>query len=225
MEGFVLSSAGAGAGLVLTWWTISSLKRLGPARLPRLEAIALEPRVAIFALAVAVVTTVLFALAPAIHAARGGTAAALRPGRVATRDRSRRLGQRVLVVGQLAVSVILLAGAALLVRSIVNLVWTDIGFNSAGVMLTPLPLRSERYDTQERIVACYSALLERLAATPQLRKPRLYGAHYRPFCAITRDLLARNRSGVGSCAAARPSWRHGRLALDVEATVTPCWWC
>jgi putative ABC transport system permease protein len=166
IEGFVLSLAGAGTGLVLTWWTTSSLKQLGPARFPRLEAIALEPRVAAFALAVAVLTTVVFALAPAIHAARGSTAAALRPGRVATRDRSRRFGQRVLVVGQLAVSVVLLAGAALLVRSFVHLVSTDVGFNSAGVMVTPLPLPAERYETQQRIGAYYSAFLERLTATP-----------------------------------------------------------
>jgi putative ABC transport system permease protein len=172
-EGLVLSLAGAGAGLVVTGWTIVWLKRVAPARFPRVEAIALEPRVAAFALAVAVLTTVLFALAPAVHAARGGTAAALRPGRIATRDRSRRLGQRVLVVGQLAMSVILLATAALLVRSFVNLVSTDVGFNSAGVMLTPLPLPPERYETDQKVDAYYAALLERLTATPGIEAAAL----------------------------------------------------
>ena len=173
MEGFALSLAGAGTGLAMTWWTIAVLKRFGPARFPRLEAIALEPRVVAFALAAAALTTVLFALAPAIHAARGGTAAALRPGRAATRDRSRRLGQGALVVGQLAVSVILLAGAAVLVRSFLQLVSTDVGFNPAGLMLTPLPLPPERYPTNEKLDAYYSALLERLVGTPGIEAAAL----------------------------------------------------
>jgi predicted permease len=120
-----------------------------------------------------VVTTVLFALAPAIQAARGSTAAALRPGRTATGDVSRRLGQRVLVVGQLAISVVLLAAAALLVRSFMHLISTEVGFSSAGVMLTPLPLPAERYDSQERTDAYYSALLERLTATPGIDQAAL----------------------------------------------------
>jgi putative ABC transport system permease protein len=166
MEGFVLSLAGAAAGLVVTWWTVVWLKRLGPALFPRLEAITFEPLIAAFALAAAVLTTVLFGLAPAIHAARGGTAAALHQGRGITRDRSRRASQHVLIVGQLAASVILLAGAALLARSFVYLISIDVGFNSAGVMLTPLPLPSERYETDDKLGAFYSSFLEGLTATP-----------------------------------------------------------
>jgi putative ABC transport system permease protein len=72
----------------------------------------------------------------------------------------------VLVVGQLAASIILLAAAALLVRSFMHLVSTDVGFSSAGVMLTPLPLPPERYETNQKLGAYYTALLERLTATP-----------------------------------------------------------
>jgi putative ABC transport system permease protein len=165
-EGFVLSLAGGAAGLIVTWWTIDVLKRVGPARLPRLETIVFEPRVVAFAVAAAAVTTLMFALAPAIHATRADLAAAIRPARATTHDRSRRFGQRALVVAQLAVSVVLLAGAALLVRGFVRLVSIDPGFSPADVTLTPLPLPSERYDTNTRIDAFYSAFLERLAATP-----------------------------------------------------------
>jgi putative ABC transport system permease protein len=183
MEGLVLSLAGAGAGLVLTWWTIAWLKRVGLAGVPRLDAIALNPRVALFALATAVLTAIVFGLAPAIHAARGGTAAVLRPGRSATRDRSRSLGQRVLVVGQLVLSVVLLVGAALLTRSFVRLVSRDVGFDAAGIMLAPIPLPEERYKTDARRDAYYSALLERLQATPGIEAvslatvPPLVGAN------------------------------------------------
>ncbi len=173
IEGFVLSFAGGAAGLILTWWTIQLLKRVGPARFPRLHSIALEPRVIAFALAAAAVTTLIFALAPAIHASRGDLAAAIGPGRGATRDASRRLGQRVLVVGQLCMSVVLLAGAALLVRGFVQLVSIDTGFTPGGVMLTALPLPPDRYATPQKTEAFYSAFLEQLAASPGIEAAAL----------------------------------------------------
>jgi putative ABC transport system permease protein len=173
VEGFALSLAGGAAGLLATWSTIRVLKQIGPAEFPRLAALALEPRVVAFALAAAAVTTLMFALAPAIHAARGDLAAAVRPGRATTMDRSRRLGQRALVVGQLSVSVVLLAGAALLVRGFVQLVSIDAGFTAAGVMVTRLPLPPERYDTDAKIDGFYSALVERLAAAPGIESAAL----------------------------------------------------
>ena len=168
VEGLALSLAGGAAGLTIAWWTIQALKRVGPAQFPRLETIALDARVVAFALAAAGVTTLIFALAPAIHAARGDVAAALRPARTATHDRSRRLGQRALVVAQLAVSMVLLACAALLVRGFVRLVSVDPGFSPANVMLMRLPLPPERYAAGSRIDGFYSALLERLTASPAI---------------------------------------------------------
>jgi putative ABC transport system permease protein len=166
IEGLTLSHVGAAGGLILTGWTIHALKRIGPAQFPRLEGISLDPAVVLFALAAAGVTTVMFALAPAIHAARGEVAAAIRPGRAVTQDRQRRLGQRVLVIAQIAVSVALLSGAALLVRGFLRLVTIDPGFTASDVTLTPLPLPGDRYDAPASIDAFYRALLERLTASP-----------------------------------------------------------
>ena len=166
IEGLTLSLAGAAGGLILTGWTIQALKRIGPAQFPRLEGISLDPAVVLFALAAAGVTTVMFALAPAVHAARGDVAAAIRPARAVTQDRQRRLGQRALVIAQLSVSVVLLSGAALLVRGFLRLVAIDPGFTASDVTLTPLPLPADRYDAAASIDAFYSALLERLTASP-----------------------------------------------------------
>ncbi len=173
VEGFALSLAGGAAGLFVTWWTIAILKRIGPTEFPRLDALAFEPHVVTFALAMAAVTTLVFALAPAMHAARGDLAGAVRPGRAMTMDRSRRLGQRALVVGQLCVSMVLLAGAALVVRGFVHLVSIDAGFSASGVMLTRLPLPPEKYDADAKIDAFYSALVERLASTPGIESAAL----------------------------------------------------
>jgi putative ABC transport system permease protein len=166
IEGLTLSLAGAAGGLILMRWTIQALKLLGPAQFPRLADISLDPAVVLFALAAAGATTVLFALAPAVHAARGDIAAAIRRGRALTQDRQRRLGQRALVIAQISVSVMLLSGAALLVRGFVRLVAVDPGFTASGVTLTPLPLPNDRYGANASIERFYGALLERLNASP-----------------------------------------------------------
>ena len=166
VEGLMLSLAASGAALVVTRWTVLWLKRAGPAQFPRLEAVTLDPTVVAFALVAAIATTLVFALAPAVHAARGDLAAALGPSRGSTADRSRRLGQRTLIVGQLAVSVVLLTGAALLVSGFIRLVSTETGFDTTGVMITPLPLPPERYDTNERVESFYTTLLEQLGGAP-----------------------------------------------------------
>jgi putative ABC transport system permease protein len=169
IEGLTLSLAGAGGGLMLTGWTIQVLKRIGPAQFPRLEGISLDPTVVLFAVAVAGVTTVIFALAPAVHAARGDVAVVICPVRAVTPNRRGRLGQRALVIAQLAVSVVLLSGAALLARGFLRLVAIDPGFTASDVTLTPLPLPADRYDAAARIDAFYSALLEPLTASPGIQ--------------------------------------------------------
>jgi putative ABC transport system permease protein len=166
IEGLSLSLAGALCGLILTRWTIEALKQIGPAQFPRLEGISVDTVVVVFALAASVVTTLMFALAPAIPAARGTVAGSLRPARAITQDRQRRLGQRALVIAQLSVSVVLLSGAALLVRGFLRLVAIDPGFTASDVTLTPLPLPDDRYDADASIDGFYVALLERLIASP-----------------------------------------------------------
>jgi len=166
IEGLTLSLSGAAGGLILTRWTIQALKHIGPAQFPRLDAISLDPAVALFALGSAGVTTLTFALAPAIHAARGHVAAAIRPMRAVTHDRQRRLGQRALVIAQLTVSVVLLSGATLLARGFLRLVAIDPGFTASDVTLTLLPLPDDRYGADASIDGLYGALLERLTASP-----------------------------------------------------------
>jgi putative ABC transport system permease protein len=169
IEGLTFSLAGAAGGLILTRWAIQALRQIGPARFPRLDGISLDPAVAAFAFAAAGVTTVVFALAPAVHAARGDVAAALRPTRAVTQDRQRRLGQRALVIVQLSISVVLLSGTALLVQGFLRLVAIDPGFVASDVTLTPLPLAADRYDVDAKIDGFYGALLERLIASPGIQ--------------------------------------------------------
>ena len=141
------------------------LKQVGPAQFPRLQGISFEPPSSCLPSAPRSGDELLFALAPALHAARGSVAAAMRPARAATQDRQRRLGQRALVIAQLSVSVVCSSGGRPALRGFVRLVAIDAGFTASGVTLTPLALPSERYDAGAKIDAFYVALLERLQAS------------------------------------------------------------
>jgi putative ABC transport system permease protein len=98
----------------------------------------------------------------------------IRPARSTTMAAwSRHLGQRGLVVGQVAVSVVLLAGAAVLIRGFVRLIAVDTGFDSTNVTLTRMPLPPDRFDTREKIDGFYGALLDRIGAAPGIEAAAL----------------------------------------------------
>ena len=137
IESTVLSSIAAVAGIALAWLTGELLIRL-ISRSPREIVFDLTPNAHVlgFAAAVAFVTALLFGLAPALHATAAGPSAALKDDGRTSAGRSRLLPW--LVVGQVAVSLVLLAGAALFVRTLQNLQNLDRGFNDEGVLLAEL---------------------------------------------------------------------------------------
>jgi putative ABC transport system permease protein len=163
VEGLVLSLSGAAAGAMMAWVIVGMVKKVGPATLPRLQEIAVDPRAIGFALVAGIGTTLLFALLPAIAVSRGDLMSPARTGsRGAGHDRLR----PVLVTGQIAMSVLLLVSAGLLTRSFVHLVSVDPGFATDDVLIARLVLPESRYPSPERRGAYFSALLETLGAVP-----------------------------------------------------------
>jgi putative ABC transport system permease protein len=203
IEGLSVSLAGSAGALLVAYWIITLLRRVGPAQFPRLETLSFEPRLLLFALAAAVATTLLFALAPALHAVRGGLVAAMQPSRGATQNRSRSIAQRALVVAELAVSIVLLAAAAVLVRSFIQLVSVEPGFQPANVLLMRLPLPEERYDTDTKVDGYYETLLARLVATPGIERAAL---------ATAPPLAGANDTMIYRAGQPPPSPREGRFA-------------
>ncbi len=130
-EGVVLVSLGAAAGLLFAWWGASFLVAVlaGPA-----ESVVLEPhfdiRVLGFTAGVSIATALLFSLAPAVRATRGDAA---KPRSVVRSSPQNRLG-RALVVVQLTLSVLLLCGAALFVRTLHNLYGVPFGFDPHSIL-------------------------------------------------------------------------------------------
>ncbi|MGH9722452.1 MAG: ABC transporter permease [Bryobacteraceae bacterium] len=123
-------------------------------------------RVLGFTCALAVLTCVLFGLAPALRATRGAPMPAMKGGgRGMTVDRERSGLRRLLVVSQVALSLVLLVGSLLFVRSLRNLITLDAGFRQEGPVVASLDLRRLNYPVERRRIL-YRQILERLRATP-----------------------------------------------------------
>jgi putative ABC transport system permease protein len=166
-ESAVLSLIGAAAGVVLAVWGLRALTRIAPEDIPRLESVRLDPMVLLFATAAAIITGVIFGLIPALVAARTDLASGLKEGARGTGSKpaSRRV-RNALVVSEIALAVMLLAGAGLLIRSFRELMRVDPGFRPENVMSFTLSLPEGKYDDPDLRLTLADQLLERLNATP-----------------------------------------------------------
>jgi putative ABC transport system permease protein len=166
-ESVLLAGLGAAAGLALAWAGTRMLVTLSPNILPRAAEIALDGRALGFTAAVAVLTGILFGLAPAIHMAKTDLMAALRDGGRGNAIGFRRNRLRsVLVVGEVALALVLLSGAGLLMRSFYRLQSMDPGFDPHDVLTFRTNLPPARYKSDESQAAFYSRALERLRSMP-----------------------------------------------------------
>jgi putative ABC transport system permease protein len=164
-EALVLAVAGGAAGVLLA----KALLRAGAAMLadqvPRADEIAMDGRVLLFALGASVLTGILAGLVPALRAGRATLTDALKEGgrnEGAVGVRTRRL----LVAGEVALSVVLLMGAAVMLRSLVAMRAVDAGFDPEGVLTMRVNLPDRRYDTPAKRAAFFEATQERMRALP-----------------------------------------------------------
>lgn len=165
VEALTLALAGGALGLVLALVGIRTLVRLAPAGVPRLDQVAVNVQVLLFTLLVATLAGLLAGLAPAIAVGRTNLSAMLRQGGRTIRRSSHRL-RAVLVVGEVALALVLLAGAGLLVRSLDRLFEVRPGFNSDALLTVELDLFGSRYDSIPPIQRFYAATVDRVSAIP-----------------------------------------------------------
>lgn len=168
VEGSLLALAGTALGVVFAWFGVQWYRFLNPFELPtQAGEVELNPSVLLFAIALAVVTTLLFSLLPA------WAASGIDPGqRLRTAGRGffgqqgrKRIGQ-VLVALELALSFVLLAGAGLLMSSVFSLETERLGFDVSGIVTVSAGMPEGRYPTRESRTAFEEALRERLQAMP-----------------------------------------------------------
>jgi predicted permease len=169
-EGVVLALAGAALGLALASAAVELLARSAPAHLPRVAEAHVDLRACAFAVATALATALAFGLAPALRAGdRARLADALRGGgRGATAGRRAARGRGALVVAQVALSLLLLAGAGLLVRSYRALADARLGFAPERLVGLYTLLADARYPDVQARAAFVDAAVARLAALPQV---------------------------------------------------------
>ena len=169
-ECVILSLAGGALGLLLGVWGVAFLLSLKPQGIPRLDAVSVDATVILFTFAVALVTGLVFGMVPALHATRGALSGSLKEGgRGAVTSRGGARVRGLLVVAEMALAVMLLAGAGLLMRSFMRLQSVDPGFNPAQTLSFELSLPDSHYEEEPKQVAFFDQLLPRLRALPGVR--------------------------------------------------------
>jgi putative ABC transport system permease protein len=165
-ESTLLALCGGAGGLLLAFWGIKLLKLINPGTIARLDEVSLDFRVLGFTLGVACLTGILFGLAPALQVSKPDLQHALKEGgRGFTCARGQRL-RGLLVVTEIALSMVLLVGAGLLIRSFVRLQNVDVGFNPAGLLTLRVEMSESKSQDLERRVIFYQEVLERVQALP-----------------------------------------------------------
>jgi putative ABC transport system permease protein len=169
VEHALMAGAGAAIGLVFARWLIAWLVVIAPEGVPRLETVTLDFRVAAFALTVGVLTLLVFGVVPALSLARTPVARVLTEGE---RDGSgtRHLGQRAVVIGEIAVALVLLAGAGLFAETIFRITSQPLGFEANGLAVVSTTFTGNRWgdpatarQAQAADPANLGAVMERLA--------------------------------------------------------------
>jgi predicted permease len=165
-ESLLLALLGAVGGLLLAAWSVNALKGLSSANIPRIELIRLDWTILLFALAVTLLTGVLCGLAPALRSARVNLQSAIKEGGRSSASVSNRRLNNAFVVAQLALSLVLLIGAALLLQSFKNLLAVNPGFRPENVLTGKILLPGSRYTNNAQVRTFYEQLLERVRSLP-----------------------------------------------------------
>jgi len=166
VEAVTLSVAGGVVGLLLARATLAAGATLLAGQVPRADEIAVDARVMLFAFAISVVTGVLAGALPAIRAGRTDLNDALKEG---GRSDSGSVGlrtRRLLIVCEVALSLVLLAGAGVMIRSLLALRQVDAGFDPRGVLTLQVELPRTRYAAPAAATAFFDGALQRLRTLP-----------------------------------------------------------
>jgi putative ABC transport system permease protein len=171
-ESLVLAAIGGVAGVLFGIWGTDALVALAPENTPRLNEIGVEPRVLGFAALVTLLTGLIFGLAPAVQAARGGVTQSLKDGARGGSATGGRTLRRALVGVEVALALVLLTGGLLLLQTFVRLQKTDLGFSAENILIGFVsPPRA--LDTAPKLRAFYDQIFEKVRALPGVQKAAL----------------------------------------------------
>ena len=167
-ESLVLAFAGGGLGLLFAYLAIAPIQTLSAGSIPRVENISIDGSVLFLAFATSLVTGVMFGLAPAWQASRAGLVDVLKEGGRSSTVSGGRWVRSGLLVVEVALSIVLLVGAMLLLRSFGQLTNVDPGFRSDNVLSFRIALPAASYPDPHNRIAFYDRLLGGLRALPNV---------------------------------------------------------
>jgi len=166
-ESILLAALGGVLGLFLAWVGVSSLIRIAPSNLPRLDEIGIDGSVLGFTACITLLSALLFGLAPALKRVSPAMVGSLiQSGTRSSTGRDRRLARNALVVMQTAMALVLLIGSGLLVRSFWQIRNINPGFDARDVLTFRISLASAEYPEPNQVAAFHQQLLERIRGLP-----------------------------------------------------------
>jgi predicted permease len=169
-ESVLLALIGGALGLLLALWGVDLLRTIGPKNVPRLNKADIDGTVLAFTAAIAVITGVLFGLAPGFEAFQSNLHETLKEGgRSGSAGVARERVRSLLVIGEFALTLVLLTGGVLMVESFVHLLEVNPGFDPQNVLTMQITLSDAQYSKPSQIAGFYDALLERVSHLPGVK--------------------------------------------------------
>ena len=170
-ESLVLAAVSSAAGLSIAYIGVRALTAWNPSSIPRVAGATVDARVLLFTAVVAIVTTVIFSIAPAFRLLRPDVTEAMKEGSAnATTGGARRRFRDALVVAEMALAVVLLIGAGLTLRTLWSLQRVDLGLNPSGVLTMRIALPQTAYGAPEQVVDFYTRLMNELRSLPGVKQ-------------------------------------------------------
>jgi putative ABC transport system permease protein len=165
-ESILLSSLGGTLGVVVAFWGVKALAAGSHFVFPRMHEVDLDLRVLLFTLLTSLLTGMLFGLAPALQASQPDFNDALKEGRSLTGNKAQNRTRNGLIIGEIALSLVLLTGAGLMIGSFVRLLEVRLGFDPGKVLTMQLSLPQSQYPESRQAISFYRELTHRIGTLP-----------------------------------------------------------
>ncbi len=172
-ESLLLSFLGTLVGVLLAIWIVTALKSLVSSQIPHVETARIDATVLLFTVAIMLLTGVLCGLAPALRSARIKLQDAIKEGTRGSASGSNKRLNNIFVVSQLALSLVLLIGAALFLQSFRNLLSVNPGFRADNVLMARLSLPEQKYKDKAQTVSFFNQVRQNVATLPGVQAVEL----------------------------------------------------
>ena len=209
VESMILAVLGGGLGVLLARWGLSGLIALQPVSVPRLDEIRLDGSVLGFALLVSLLTGLTFGLAPALHASKPDLNESLKEGgRSSSEGRHHRHFRGVLVVAEVALAMILLAGAGLMTNSFARLTHVNPGFDPEQLVTFDFSLGGSAYDQDSKRIDTVRRLRDLVQAEPGVKSvATVYGLPFGTMLNAVVGTMIERHTASGVPERTRAAWR------------------